>query len=289
VQPYISVSLVSPLGGSVAHFHYVLSMGAVFSIFAGWYYWIGKITGLQYPKFLGQIHFWLSVSTCLFHLIYLKIFFSIYLKIFLNSSSQDIKNRRFKEFRRVLINSYIVDYPTPLNLVRFLDLDVIVSIVVIAMFSKPVLLLIVESISDYGNILWTIMLIKRFLSFPRLLMDFHENGISIFFMVSYYYIFIGFYYRMYRFPRVKLWIVGWAIFWFVMIKSIVMPHVKYYYYFGNFFFENITANPNFNLPNLWPYIVGCLFIFHLIIFFIDWNKNLRSGITITPKIFFLFL
>jgi cytochrome c oxidase subunit 1 len=43
----------------VAHFHYVLSMGAVFAIFAGWYYWIGKITGLNYPEILGQIHFWL--------------------------------------------------------------------------------------------------------------------------------------------------------------------------------------------------------------------------------------
>jgi len=43
----------------VAHFHYVLSMGAVFSIFAGWYYWVGKITGSQYPEILGQIHFWL--------------------------------------------------------------------------------------------------------------------------------------------------------------------------------------------------------------------------------------
>ena len=43
----------------VAHFHYVLSMGAVFAIFAGWYYWIGKITGLQYPNVLSQIHFWM--------------------------------------------------------------------------------------------------------------------------------------------------------------------------------------------------------------------------------------
>ena len=42
----------------VAHFHYVLSMGAVFAIFAGWYYWIGKITGLDYPETLGKIHFW---------------------------------------------------------------------------------------------------------------------------------------------------------------------------------------------------------------------------------------
>jgi heme/copper-type cytochrome/quinol oxidase subunit 1 len=43
----------------VAHFHYVLSMGAVFAIFAGWYYWIGKVTGLAYPEVLGQIHFWM--------------------------------------------------------------------------------------------------------------------------------------------------------------------------------------------------------------------------------------
>jgi len=42
----------------VAHFHYVLSMGAVFAIFAGFYFWIGKIIGLQYPEALGQIHFW---------------------------------------------------------------------------------------------------------------------------------------------------------------------------------------------------------------------------------------
>lgn len=33
-------------------------MGAVFAIFAGFYYWFGKITGLQYSELLGQIHFW---------------------------------------------------------------------------------------------------------------------------------------------------------------------------------------------------------------------------------------
>jgi cytochrome c oxidase subunit I len=44
----------------VAHFHYVLSMGAVFALFAGWYYWIGKICGRQYNEFLGQLHFWIT-------------------------------------------------------------------------------------------------------------------------------------------------------------------------------------------------------------------------------------
>jgi len=43
----------------VAHFHYVLSMGAVFAIFAGFYYWFAKMTGIEYPEILGQIHFWI--------------------------------------------------------------------------------------------------------------------------------------------------------------------------------------------------------------------------------------
>jgi cytochrome c oxidase subunit 1 len=42
----------------VAHFHYVLSMGAVYAMFAGFYYWIGKITGRRYNEFLGNVHFW---------------------------------------------------------------------------------------------------------------------------------------------------------------------------------------------------------------------------------------
>jgi heme/copper-type cytochrome/quinol oxidase subunit 1 len=42
----------------VAHFHYVLSMGAVFSIFAGFYFWLELITGVSYSEFLSQLHFW---------------------------------------------------------------------------------------------------------------------------------------------------------------------------------------------------------------------------------------
>ncbi|NKB44272.1 MAG: cytochrome c oxidase subunit I [Alphaproteobacteria bacterium] len=42
----------------VAHFHYVLSLGAIFAIFAGFYYWFDKMTGKVYPEWAGQIHFW---------------------------------------------------------------------------------------------------------------------------------------------------------------------------------------------------------------------------------------
>jgi cytochrome c oxidase subunit 1 len=41
----------------VAHFHYVLSMGAVFAIFAGFYFWLEKMAGVKYNEKLGQIHF----------------------------------------------------------------------------------------------------------------------------------------------------------------------------------------------------------------------------------------
>jgi cytochrome c oxidase subunit 1 len=44
----------------VGHFHYTMSMGAMFSIFAGFYYWFGKMSGRQYPEGLGKIHFWLT-------------------------------------------------------------------------------------------------------------------------------------------------------------------------------------------------------------------------------------
>lgn len=43
----------------VAHFHYVMSLGAVFGIFAGVYYWIGKMSGRQYPEWAGKLHFWM--------------------------------------------------------------------------------------------------------------------------------------------------------------------------------------------------------------------------------------
>ena len=44
----------------VAHFHYVLSLGAVFAIFAGFYYWFSKMSGYEYSEFLGKLHFWLT-------------------------------------------------------------------------------------------------------------------------------------------------------------------------------------------------------------------------------------
>ena len=45
----------------VAHFHYVLSMGAVFGIFSGFYHWFYKMTGLNIPTLYGKIHFWITI------------------------------------------------------------------------------------------------------------------------------------------------------------------------------------------------------------------------------------
>ena len=44
----------------VAHFHYVLSLGAVFAIFAGWYYWFPKIFGYMYNEKIAHLHFWVT-------------------------------------------------------------------------------------------------------------------------------------------------------------------------------------------------------------------------------------
>jgi len=44
----------------VAHFHYVLSLGAVFAIFAAWYYWFPKMFGYMYNERIGKLHFWVT-------------------------------------------------------------------------------------------------------------------------------------------------------------------------------------------------------------------------------------
>ena len=54
---------------AVAHFHYVLSMGADFALFAGFHYWVGKIFGRTYPETLGQIHFWITFFGMMFILL----------------------------------------------------------------------------------------------------------------------------------------------------------------------------------------------------------------------------
>ena len=51
----------------VAHFHYVLSLGAVFAIFAGFYYWFSKMSGYEYSEFFRENTFLVNFYWCKFN------------------------------------------------------------------------------------------------------------------------------------------------------------------------------------------------------------------------------
>jgi cytochrome c oxidase subunit 1 len=60
----------------VAHFHYVLSLGAVTSMFAGWYYWFPKMSGRMHSEFLSHVQFWIffvGVNTVFFPMHFLGL------------------------------------------------------------------------------------------------------------------------------------------------------------------------------------------------------------------------
>ena len=44
----------------VGHFHYTMSIAALFGIFASFYYWFSKMFGKEYSESLGKLHFWLT-------------------------------------------------------------------------------------------------------------------------------------------------------------------------------------------------------------------------------------
>ena len=107
----------------VAHFHYVLSMGAVFGLFSGFYYWIPKIVGKTYNEFLGNLHFWIlfiGVKGIIQILIYLILSFILaLLKLRLSTghkllsksiSINEIINRELKD-----IDSNDIDNLTLIN------------------------------------------------------------------------------------------------------------------------------------------------------------------------------
>jgi len=56
----------------VAHFHYVLVPGAIYSLMAATYYWLPKWTGNMYDEKLGKMHFWISTVLLMFVYIIVK-------------------------------------------------------------------------------------------------------------------------------------------------------------------------------------------------------------------------
>jgi len=95
----------------VAHFHYVLSMGAVFALFAGFYYWAPKIVGKTYNETLGKIHFWVlfvGVKKINLLLPYFK-FFKSSPKLIFNKPNTNSEKENFDISLPALIDNDFID------------------------------------------------------------------------------------------------------------------------------------------------------------------------------------
>lgn len=94
----------------VRHFHYVLSMGAVFSLFAGFYYWAPKIFGRMYSETLAQIQFWtlfIGVNTTFMPQHFLGLAgIRIIIILYYNDSTYRVTNRCTVLKRRVVVRSF---------------------------------------------------------------------------------------------------------------------------------------------------------------------------------------
>jgi hypothetical protein len=88
------------------HFHYVLSMGAVFALLNAWYFWIPKILGLDYNRMLGKVHFFLIViytiilqnKILIIYMLYYLVILSINLNNIFDSTILSLGDDSWKEF-----------------------------------------------------------------------------------------------------------------------------------------------------------------------------------------------
>ena len=102
------------------HFHYVLSMGAVFALFAGFYYWTPKIIGKTYNELLGKIHFWVlflgvnEITQIYINLISYFIYILLSKPITLNEIlDNNIKDTEDNDIDDVTLDNKLNSFPTP--------------------------------------------------------------------------------------------------------------------------------------------------------------------------------
>jgi heme/copper-type cytochrome/quinol oxidase subunit 1 len=110
----------------VAHFHYVLSMGAVFALFAGFYYWVPKIIGRTYNEFLGKIHFWtlfVGVNLTFFPQHFLGLAGKI------QSKNKYFNKVKFNLMKQLLVFNLIILFLL-LNEYSIIDLNILISNVI---------------------------------------------------------------------------------------------------------------------------------------------------------------
>lgn len=197
-----------------------------------------------------------------------------------------------------VINSHVVEYPTPINLNNFYNFGALAGICLgIQILTGVFLAMHYTPHTDLA--FFSVEHIMRDVNYGWLLRYMHANGASMFFIVVYCHIFRGLYYGSYIYPREKLWISGVIIFLLMMATAFmgyVLPWGQMSFWgatvitnlfsaipfiggaivewlWGGFSVSNATLNRFFSLHYLMPFVIAGLVIVHLSLLHKDGSNN----------------
>ena len=199
-----------------------------------------------------------------------------------------VSNIIFADFGLKKLYSYLIYYPTPININYFWNFGFMSGIFLVIQFISGIFLSMFYT-PEVDHAFASVQHIMREVNYGWLIRYMHSNGASFFFIMVYIHILRGMYYGSYRKPRMLVWFTG-VIIYILMMGTAFLGHVLpwgqmsywaatvitnfltvipyfgkdiVYWVWGGYSINNSTLNRFFSLHYLLPFIIAVLSIYHI--------------------------